>query len=163
MEHVQPLERGFSWRGVALLAALLLVIGLSTLGAVVLVQGLERTGQRSGTAPAPTKTAPAPASKVPAAPLRARSHVSVLVLNGNGATGAAGDEAARLLAKGYRRASAADATTGYATSLVLFRPGWAGEARRLARDAGIRTVAPLDGSLPSTDAGYRLVVILGTS
>ncbi len=156
MEHVQPLERGFSWRGVAVLAALLLVIGLSVLGAVVLVQGLERTRPVSDTGQVHTRQAPT-------APLRARSRVSVLVLNGNGATGAAGGEAAQLRAKGYRRASAADATAGYATSLVLFRPGWQGEAKRLAHDAGIRTVAPLDGSLPRTDAGFPLIVILGTS
>ena len=36
----------------------------------------------------------------------------------------------------------------YARSLVMFRPGFAPEARRLARDLKIRIVGPLDGLGP---------------
>ena len=87
----------------------------------------------------------------------------MLVLNGNGISGAAGAEASLLLGRGYRSTDAVNAPAGYATSLVLFRPGWQREAGRLGRDAGIRLVAPLDGTLPRADAGYQLVVVLGTS
>lgn len=105
---------------------------------------------------------PSSAGSKPAKPLRPRSHVSVLVLNGNGISGAAGAVANRLLAHGYREASATNAqVTTYARSLVLFRGGWAGEAARLAKDTGIRTVAPLDGSLPAGSARYPVVVIVG--
>ncbi len=152
MEHAQP-DRTFSWRGAVLAVALVLAMALAVVGGLVLLQRLEGTRPVPGAGQVPQSQA--------AVPLRPRSRISVLVLNGDGTTGSAGDEASRLLAKGYRRASAADATAGYATSLVLFRPGWDGEAKRLAHDAGIRTVAPLDGSLPSADAGYRLIVILG--
>jgi len=86
----------------------------------------------------------------------------VLVLNGNGTSGVAGATATRLLGRGYRSATATNAQTdSYATSLVLYRPGWEREARRLARDAGIRVVAALDGRLPADSERDQLVVILG--
>ena len=66
--------------------------------------------------------------------------------------------------RGYRRTGAANAPShAYARSLVLFRPGWEREARRLARDAGIRTVTPLDGRLSRSEAGYQLVLVLGAN
>lgn len=103
-----------------------------------------------------------PVTKPVVHPLRPRSHVSVLVLNGNGISGAAGSEATRLVGRGYRRTDSANAPShSYARSVVLFRPGWEGEAKRLAHDAGIRTVAPLDGRLPAGDAHRQLVLILG--
>jgi len=49
----------------------------------------------------------------------------------------------------------------YANSLILFRRGWAAEAERLAKDARIRMVAPLDGHLPAGNARYPLVAIVG--
>lgn len=97
-------------------------------------------------------------------PLRPRSRVSVLVLNGNGASGAAGSTASRLLGRGYASATATNAANDrYATSLVLYRPGWAGEAGRLAKDAGIKVVAALDGRLPAGSARAQLVLILGAT
>jgi hypothetical protein len=96
------------------------------------------------------------------AALRPRSTTSVLVLNGSGTAGAAGDVSSRLLTDGYRRAPATNAqVTTYARSVVLFRPGWEREARRLAKDAHIGAVAPLDGPLPTSDSGYGLVAIVG--
>ena len=84
------------------------------------------------------------------------------MLNGSGSAGAAGDVSSRLLADGYRRAPAANAqVTTYARSVVLFRPGWEREAKRLAKDTRIGVVAPLDGPLPTADSGYRLVAIVG--
>jgi LytR cell envelope-related transcriptional attenuator len=99
-----------------------------------------------------------------AVPLRPRSRISVLVLNGNGVSGAAGNEAASILARGYRHAIPTDAPSqDYARSLVLFRPGWQGEAERLARDVKIPTVAALDGGVAPAYAHVPLVVILGAS
>ena len=86
----------------------------------------------------------------------------MLVLNGNGTSGAAGATATHLLGRGYHSATAANASVdNYATSLVLYRPGWGREARRLARDAGIRLVGALDGRLPAGSGRYQHVVILG--
>ena len=97
-------------------------------------------------------------------PLRPRSRLSVLVLNGNGASGAAGTEATTILARGYRHAIPSDATQlDYASSLVLFRPGWQREAERLARDVKIPTVATLDGRVAPEYAHVPLIVILGAN
>jgi hypothetical protein len=46
---------------------------------------------------------------------------------------------------------------------VLFRPGWQREAERLARDAGIRAVAPLDGRVAGAYARLPLVLVLGAN
>jgi LytR cell envelope-related transcriptional attenuator len=155
VEHVQPFSRPFPWRTIALAAGLLAV-------ALLVAGGLALTRQEQGRTSVPEtgrvrKTAPPK-------PLRPRSHVSVLVLNGNGASGAAGGEATSILARGYRHAIPADAPSlDYARSLVLFRPGWQGEAERLARDTQIPTVASLDGRVASEYASVPLVLILGAN
>ena len=88
----------------------------------------------------------------------------MLVLNGNGISGAAGTVATSVLAHGYRHAIPADAPSlRYARSLVLFRPGWRREAARLARDARIATVAPLDGRVAPEYARVPLLLILGAN
>jgi hypothetical protein len=100
--------------------------------------------------------------RVPSVPLRPRSRVRVLVLNGNGIGGAASSEAARLQAQGYRIGGATNAARhDYARSMVMFVPGWIKEARRLAHDAGIRMVAPVDGLHPSQLRGSGVVLLLG--
>jgi hypothetical protein len=67
-----------------------------------------------------------------------------------------------LLARGYRHAIPTDAPSlDYARSLVLYRPGWQGEAERLARDVRIPAVAPLDGRVAPAYAHVPLVLILG--
>ena len=117
----------------------------------------------------PTAAGPGPSSreaqKGPALPpLRPRSRVSVLVLNGNGTSGVAGTTATRLLGRGYGSATATNAQTdSYATSLVLYRRGWEPEAQRLAKDAHVRVVAALDGRLPAGSARDQLVLILGAN
>jgi hypothetical protein len=153
VEHAQPLNRLFPWRTVALAAS---VVALGAGSVVALVE------RPTASAPAPGSR---PAQKGPALPpLRPRSRVSVLVLNGNGTSGVAGTTANRLLGGGYRLATATNAPNdGYATSLVLYRPGWEREAQRLARDARIKVVAPLDGRLPAGSSGDQLVLILGAN
>ena len=156
VEHAHPIGRSFSWRGVVLALALLLVIALAALGGRALLHRLDGTRPVSDTGQVQKGQGSV------AAAVRPRSATSVLVLNGNGLSGAAGGLASRLLAHGYRSALATDAqVTTYSRSFVLFRPGWAREAERLAKDAGIRTVAPLDGTLPVTEPRYPLVAIVG--
>jgi hypothetical protein len=91
-----------------------------------------------------------------------RAHTSVLVLNGNGRAGAAHVEASRLLHLGYRVGGAGNAKrSDYATTVVMFRSGFAAEAHRLARDLHVSVVGPLDGMKPSALHGSQLVVVLG--
>ena len=161
MEHVQPFNRPFPWRAAALAAA---VVALAELTALLALAGVRLFHVHHGsTSPAAATTPAGPANKAVVRPLRARSRVSVLVLNGNGVSGAAGTEATQLLARGYRHAVPADASSTYAQSVVLFRPGWQREAERLARDVGIRAATPLDVRLPTSKRSYQLVVILGAN
>jgi LytR cell envelope-related transcriptional attenuator len=164
VQHVQPLDRPFPWRAAALAAT---ALALAELAALLALAGIRLVqGHHSSSPPAATSTPAArhtPTPKTVVHALRPRSHVAVLVLNGNGIAHAAGTEAAKLLSRGYRRATASDASQHYVSSLVLFRPGWEREAHRLAHDAGIRTVAPLDGTLSPSYGRYPLVLILGAN
>jgi LytR cell envelope-related transcriptional attenuator len=80
------------------------------------------------------------------APTLPRARTRVVVLNGNGVSGAAGATADRVRSRKYRIASVGNASrTDYATSIVMYRPGRRPEAERLARDLRVDVVAPLDG------------------
>jgi hypothetical protein len=154
VEHVQPFQRPFPWRLATLVASALV---LAALAGLVLTHRPKRTRPVAGTGHVPKSQTALP-------PLRPRSAVSVLVLNGNGISGAAGGEATGLLSRGYRHAIPGDAPSlDYARSFVLFRPGWQREARRLGRDARIAAVAPLDGHVSPEYARIPLVVILGAN
>ena len=155
MEHVQPLNRTFP-RRTAVLAGLLLAVAL------LVAAGLALAYRDHGARPVP-ETGPV-GRATPPTPLRPRSRISVLVLNGNGVAHAAGTAATALLARGYRHAIPADAPNlHYARSLVLFTPGWQREAERLGRDSRIPTVAPLDGRVAPAYAHVPLVLILGAN
>jgi hypothetical protein len=177
VEHAGQLEldRRFPWRVVAVVAGIVAIAELFVLLAVAGVHLVPSLHLRHAPprAVTTTTTPAAPAVTHPAAttpphakpqPLRPRSRVSVLVMNGNGITHAAADEAARLLGRGYRAATATDAPShSYARSLVLFAPGYEREGKRLARDAGVVVVGPVDGMTPAQLKGSQLVVILGGS
>jgi len=153
VEQVQPLSRPFPWRLATLVAS---AVALAILAGLVLTRRPAQTRPVSDTGRVRTRQE--------VTPLRPRSRLSVLVLNGNGASGAAGTEATTILARGYRHAIPSDATQlDYARSLVLFRPGWQREAERLARDVKIPTVATLDGRVAPEYAHVPLIVILGAN
>jgi len=98
-----------------------------------------------------------------AAPSLARGKVSVVVLNGNGRQGAAAAAASRIRRHGYRIRLVGNAgRMSYTHSLVMYRPGYEGEGRRLARDLGIRTVTLLDGMRLRDLHGAQTIVILGS-
>jgi hypothetical protein len=105
--------------------------------------------------------AAAPAAKVPVAELK-RSRVSVLVLNGGTRQGAAAATAARVSKRGYRIGGVANApSSDFTRTLVMYRPGFEGEGRRLARDLGIGIVGPLDGLRAGQLHGSHAVVVIG--
>jgi hypothetical protein len=91
-----------------------------------------------------------------------RRKVSVLVLNGNGRQGAAAFTATRVSRRGYRIGGVANAPrTDFTRTLVMYRRGFEGEGRRLARDLGIRIVGPLDGMRAAQLHGSQAVVVVG--
>ena len=98
----------------------------------------------------------------PAGRARPRSHVRIMVFNGNGQNGAAGSAASKLRALGYRIAGTANAHhQNYATTVVMYVPGFRAEGLRLAKDIGVKVVGPLDGIKTSAIDGGELVVIVG--
>jgi LytR cell envelope-related transcriptional attenuator len=113
---------------------------------------------------APVKQAPAPAVRKPApVPLarRSRSKTAVMVLNGNGRTGAAATAASRVRARGYKVGAVTNAPELVARSIVMYRPGFAGEGARLGKDLGVKLVTPLDGMRARDLGRAQVVFILG--
>ena len=97
-----------------------------------------------------------------AKPLLPRDEISVLVLNGNGISGAASETAGQVQRKDYMIVGTGNAKrTDYPRSIVMFRPGFQSEARRLAKDVGIRRVVPLDGMRPRELQGAHVALIIG--
>jgi hypothetical protein len=98
----------------------------------------------------------------PAGKARPRGHVRIMVFNGNGQAGAAGSEASRLSHLGYKIAGATNAShQDYATSVVMYRPGYRAEGLRLAKDLGVKVVGPLDGISAAALHGGELAVVVG--
>jgi LytR cell envelope-related transcriptional attenuator len=107
--------------------------------------------------PAARKVKPTP---VPAAK-RPRTRTVVMVLNGNGRTGAAASAASRVQRRGYKIGVVGNARSEFGRSLVMFRPGFAGEGHRLARDLHVKLVGPLDGMRIRDLGRAHVVFILG--
>jgi hypothetical protein len=105
--------------------------------------------------PTREKAAPVAVAKLP------RSKTIVIVLNGNGRTGAAASAASRVQRRGYEIGEVTNAPQLVPESIVMYRPGLAGEGRRLAKDLGVRLVTPLDGMRASALGRAHVVFILG--
>jgi hypothetical protein len=159
----------FPWRSAALVAGLvaavelllLLVVGGALIAKPDTTTAREATKPRVTAAPARSKPAPPP-SRRPAVADLPRRKVTVLILNGNGRTGAASSAAARVGRRGYRVASVGNAPRhDYPRSIVMYRRGFEGEGVRLARDMRVKVVGPLDGMRPRQLNGAHAVMILG--
>jgi hypothetical protein len=159
------------WRTATIVASLVAAVELVVLiglAIVLLAKPLAHTMRHHATKAAVRPAAPAKHASVPvrrtppAVPHVARAHTGVLVLNGNGRTGVAHEEATRLEHLGYRIAGAADARRhDYATTVVMYSPGYRPEGLRLAHDLHVGVVGPLDGLSRSALQGGQLAVILG--
>jgi Na+-transporting methylmalonyl-CoA/oxaloacetate decarboxylase gamma subunit len=110
----------------------------------------------------------ASAARTPAAKKRhaaktlPRAKTRVLILNGNGRTGAAAAEAQIVKSLRYKVAGVGNAgRSDYGRSTVLYTAGRAKEARRLAHDLGIAIVGPLDGISRRKLHGAVVAVTLG--
>ncbi|MFN8224170.1 MAG: LytR C-terminal domain-containing protein [Gaiellales bacterium] len=175
MEHLLRLtsiERPVhQWRAAALaltaVAAIELILLVAAGGALLgrsknhaLVLSTRTSAQaKVGTAPAKAKPQ---ATKPGAATMLVRRKIGVLVLNGNGRSGAAGVAASRVTHRGYRVRGVGNAPSmDYVHSIVMYRPGFRAEGIRLARDLGVRIVGPLDGIRPKQLHGAHTVLILG--
>ena len=165
MEHsLSSAELVRPWRVATLVASAIAAIELVLL-IVLAVAMLGRPVAKSVRAAASQQVlAPArPQALQPAGPRLTRGETAVLVLNGNGRTGAAAEAAARVESLGYPVSAVGNAPRDdYARTLVMFRPGYRAEAARLAKEVGADVVAPLDGAPARELAGARVVLVLGS-
>ena len=172
MDHPLPAPDALvrPWRTAAYvagaLAALELVLLLAIGGGKIVGALSDRmqVAARSRVLPTPTQTTHAarPTRHAQAARVsRSRSKTVVMVLNGNGRTGAAAAAASRVHAHGYRLGVVGNAPKAAPRTIVMFRPGFAAEGRRLGRDLGVRLVGPLDGMRPRALGHAQVVLILG--
>ena len=161
------------WRTAAIVAVAVAAVELLVL---VIVGGALLAKPSTGSAAHPAKAKVAASSSAtkkaavthtihraaaPAAHL-SRTKVTVLVLNGNGRQGAAASTASRVRGRGYKIGGVANAPrSDFTRSLVMYRRGFEGEGRRLARDLGIGIVGPLDGLRTSQLHGANAVVVVG--
>jgi hypothetical protein len=173
VDHSARLPSPQPWRSAALIAAsvatvelcILLVLGFVLFGKYFAGE-VERATDPVAVAKARIArtegAAATPQSRESAPPLLARRETSVIVLNGNGVSGAAGVVAERVRGSRYVVAGTDDAPrSNFARSLVMYRPGFEREARRLANDLGIKRVSPLDGLRPRALQGAHLALIVG--
>lgn len=164
MEHAVPFEAVRPWRTAAIVAsgvAALELLALIVAGTILLGHSVTAHGAKAAARPGSTK--PAAAKPVVRTILpRAKTHVDVL--NANGLTGAAATEATAVGARGYKIGAVGNAPrSSQGPTLVMYRPGYAAEAHRLARDAGINVVTALDGMKPRSLGRAQLVIVLGSS
>ena len=173
MEHQADLSQPERWRTTAIVAAalaafelvLLVVIALAFLGSSLTDPATEGS-EVPATAKPSNGDVSRQAPKAPKAPVAklSRSETAVIVLNGNGRPGAAGEAADLVRTKKYVIAGVQNAPrTDFARTIVMFRPGYRGEAIRLARDLRLKGVAPLDGLTAADLQGAHLALVVGAA
>ena len=158
------------WRRATLVASLvaavelvLLVVIAAVLVAKPLARSVQVHAEDRAFAPSTTAAPALPKTVAVGLPRLARQETGVLVLNGNGHAGAAAGAADRISGLGYvvRRTGNAS-RQNYATTVVMFRPGFRAEAARFAADLHVKAVSPLDGIAPAALNGAHLAVIIGS-
>lgn len=170
MDHplAPPADALRPWRATALVASVVAaveLVALTVVGAAFLGKSLTHPkpkAERIVRTAAPVVPHRAVKTALAVAPKLTRHQTSVLVLNGNGVSGAAGAAAARVSGLGYTIRSVGNAThpsTG--PTIVMYRPGFQGEGLRLARDLHV-TAGPLDGLRPGELLGAKVALVVGS-
>ena len=158
MDH--PLPSASRWRTRALVLAavaaaelVVLVIVAAVVVGRMLVGGVETAARERVLTPVKPKPAPQQ--------LLERSETSVVVLNGNGVSGAAGTTAAKVKSLDYVVSAVGNAPRTNFRTMVMYRGKHRREAQRLAKDLRVRLVGPLDGLHAKDLMGAHLAVVVG--
>jgi LytR cell envelope-related transcriptional attenuator len=180
VEHSTPLPSAEPWRAAAIVAAaiatvellILVVIGVA-FSTKFFAGEVNRTAQtalpQTAAAEQPATSEPAASAETnkssapqPAKPMLPRRETAVIVLNGNGISGAASATADAVRARGYLISGSANAPrSDFASSVIMFRTGYKREAVRLGADMKIRRVVPLDGISKGDLQGAHVALIIG--
>jgi hypothetical protein len=180
VEHVYSSQKSVEtpWRTAAIVAAAVAALELFVLIIVGVVFGAKLVTDRAESAVRAPRASAAesesarplksgastkqwPQKTAPVAELP-RSRTSVIVLNGNGLSGAASVGAERVRGFHYLIAATGNAPrTDFQRSIVMYRPGFKGEATRLAHDLHVRRVTPLDGLTRRDLQGAHLAYVIG--
>ena len=140
------------------------LVALVALGVVLLAKPVSAHVQQAAEKKvfAPAKKAKPPAPTPVGKPTLSRAETSVIVLNGNGRSGAAADGAASVRELGYTIGTVGNAPrSDFTRTLVMFRPGYRPEAVRLAADLKVKIVGPLDGLRRSDMMGAHVALVVG--
>jgi LytR cell envelope-related transcriptional attenuator len=168
MSMPQPETLARPWRTATLVAStvaavelvLILILGVALLGKPLSERMRDTAQQRSLGIETQAKPKPKIGSSKPQLE---RGETSVIILNGNGVSGAAHATASQVEARGYAIGDVGNANrTDYTRSVVMYRPGYRGEAMRLARDLRIKIVGPLDGMNVRQLMGAHVAVVVGS-
>jgi hypothetical protein len=185
-ELIRPVEHAYTqrepvdpWRTAAIVAAAVAAVELFILVLLGVVFGAKLMTDRAETAvAAPQAARPEAATQQPAteettkaakpektAPVAElpRSQTAVIVLNGNGLSGAAAIASENVRQFDYIITGTGNAPrTDFQRSVVMFRPGYQGEAIRLGKDLKVKRVIPLDGITKRDLQGAHLAFIIGS-
>ena len=177
MDHSVEYEPIQPWRVAAMIATGIAAVELFILLLIGFVVGAKAFSDKTETATvaaiqrevpkaAQTQAAenkPAESAKKKQEPkVLPRGKTSVVVLNGNGIPGAAAVSADTAHSLHYVITATGNApSTGFARSMVMFRPGLKTAAQRLAKDMGVKAVTPLDGITKGDLQGAQLALIIG--
>lgn len=170
MDHsiARPLELGpRDWRKLTIVAAAVAAAAILTLvvAVILIVPGVAhhlKSAQASATVPQGAVGPHTPAGRAKLSP----AQTPVMVLNGNGRSGAAATSAHTIRGLGYRLGLVGNAPRmDYPVSIVMYRPGLRAEGLKFAKKVGVpaAAVGPLDGIRVSKLGRARLVYIVGHS
>jgi hypothetical protein len=141
------------------------LVALVALGIALLAKPVSEHVRRAATEQALAPVVERKPAAKPSAdkPRLARGETSVIVLNGNGRSGAAADAADSVRRFGYTIGTVGNAPrTDFTRTVVMFRDGYRPEAARLAKDLGIKIVGPLDGMRPADLLGAHVALVVGS-
>lgn len=169
MDHplAAPIEYGprrltFVLGTVAAVEALVILAAGVMLLAKPIARSLRHAAVEHATAslmPKTKKTGPTTPAGRPQLP---RTKTAVLVLNGNGVTGAAAAASAPVKALGYPIKAVGNARrSDYPQSVVMYKRGFRAEGLRLGRDLHVKIVGPLDGIRVGDMHRAQLAYVIG--
>lgn len=168
MEHSHSFVQDRSpWRTATLVAsavAALELVVLVVLGVMLLAEPVTQHVRQAAEAKVFAPVKPKPRATAPVGkPKLSRAKTSVIVLNGNGRSGAAAASADAVRRFGYTIGAVGNAPrSDFTRTLVMFRKGYRPEAVRLAKDLNVKIVGPLDGLRRKDMLGAHVALIVGS-